>query len=64
MRCRTVILVEHKTKMALGISRRGIVLRHRQLLADGSPDEIRNDTSVKRTTLMLEVDAWTTGVTS
>jgi ABC-type lipopolysaccharide export system ATPase subunit len=47
--------------MALGIRRRLIVLHHGQLLADGSPDEIRNDTSVKRTTLMLEVDklnAW------
>jgi branched-chain amino acid transport system ATP-binding protein len=45
---RTVILVEHKMKMVLGISKRVIVLHHGELLADGSPDEVRNDAEVKR----------------
>ncbi|WP_076860730.1 ABC transporter ATP-binding protein [Bradyrhizobium mercantei] len=47
-RSRTVILVEHKMKMVLGISQRVIVLHHGELLADGTPDQIRNDANVKR----------------
>lgn len=45
---RTVVLVEHKMKMVLGISKRIIVLHHGQLLADGTPDEVRNDSEVRR----------------
>jgi branched-chain amino acid transport system ATP-binding protein len=45
---RTVILVEHKMKMVLGVSQRVVVLHHGELLADGTPDEIRNDADVKR----------------
>src|SRR5882672_6323216 len=44
---RTVVLVEHKMKMVLGISKRVIVLHHGQLLADGTPDDVRNDPEVK-----------------
>ncbi len=47
-RSRTVILVEHKMKMVLGISQRVVVLHHGELLADGSPDEIKKDDTVKR----------------
>lgn len=45
---RTVVLVEHKMKMVLGISDRVIVLHHGELLADGTPDEVRNNVEVKR----------------
>ena len=45
---RTVILVEHKMKMVMGLCQRLIVLHHGELLADGTPDEIRANTEVKR----------------
>ena len=45
---RTVILVEHKMKLVMGLCRRLIVLHHGELLADGSPDEIRSNAEVKR----------------
>jgi branched-chain amino acid transport system ATP-binding protein len=45
---RTVILVEHKMKLVMGISDRLIVLHHGELLAEGSPDDIRKNELVKR----------------
>src|SRR5690606_1866164 len=45
---RTVILVEHKMKMIMGISDRVIVLHHGEFLASGTPDEIRRNEEVKR----------------
>ena len=45
---RTVILVEHKMKMVMGLCKRLVVLHHGELLADGSPDEIRSNAEVKR----------------
>lgn len=45
---RTVILVEHKMKLVMGLCQRLIVLHHGQLLAAGSPDDIRSDSEVKR----------------
>ncbi len=45
---RTVILVEHKMKLVLGISDRLLVLHHGELLAAGTPDEIRRNETVKR----------------
>ncbi len=45
---RTVILVEHKMKLVMGISDRVLVLHHGELLAEGTPDEIRRDETVKR----------------
>ena len=45
---RTVILVEHKMKLVMGLCRRLIVLHHGELLADGSPEEIRSNAEVKR----------------
>jgi branched-chain amino acid transport system ATP-binding protein len=45
---RTVILVEHKMKLVMGLCRRLIVLHHGELLAEGSPEEIRNNAEVKR----------------
>ncbi|MYN29162.1 ABC transporter ATP-binding protein [Duganella levis] len=45
---RTVVLVEHKMKMVMGISDRIVVLHHGELLATGKPDDIRANDEVKR----------------
>ncbi|MGQ3671365.1 ABC transporter ATP-binding protein [Xanthobacter sp. TB0136] len=45
---RTILLVEHKMKMILGLSNRILVLHHGRLLADGTPDEVRSDPEVRR----------------
>lgn len=45
---RTVILVEHKMKMVMGLCSRLIVLHHGELLVDGTPEEIRNNAEVRR----------------
>lgn len=45
---RTVILVEHKMKLVMGLCKRLIVLHHGELLADGNPEEIRANAEVKR----------------
>ena len=45
---RTVILVEHKMKLVLGISDRILVLHHGELLAEGTPPEVRQNEAVKR----------------
>jgi len=45
---RTIILVEHKMKLVMGICERIIVLHHGELLADGTPDEVRTNAEVKR----------------
>jgi branched-chain amino acid transport system ATP-binding protein len=45
---RTVVLVEHKMKMVMGISERIIVLHHGELIAEGTPDDIRANDLVKR----------------
>jgi branched-chain amino acid transport system ATP-binding protein len=45
---RTVILVEHRMKLVMGISDRILVLHQGRLLAEGRPDEIRADEEVRR----------------
>ena len=45
---RTVILVEHKMKMVMGLCRRLLVLHHGELLAEGTPHEIRANDTVRR----------------
>lgn len=45
---RTILLVEHKMKMILGLSDRVLVLHHGQLLAEGSPKEIQANPEVRR----------------
>ncbi|MBP7063841.1 ABC transporter ATP-binding protein [Ferrovibrio sp.] len=45
---RTVILVEHKMKLVMGICERIVVLHHGELLADGTPAEVQNNADVKR----------------
>jgi branched-chain amino acid transport system ATP-binding protein len=51
---RTVVLVEHKMKLIMGISNRVVVLHHGELLADGKPDEIRANEEVRRVYLGQE----------
>jgi branched-chain amino acid transport system ATP-binding protein len=48
---RTVILVEHKMKLVMKISDRITVLHQGQVIADGTPEEIRNDPVVRQTYL-------------
>ena len=45
---RTVVLVEHKMKLVMGICQRLVVLHQGELLAEGSPHEIRQNAEVKR----------------
>ena len=45
---RTVVLVEHKMKLVMGICQHLVVLHHGELLAQGTPDDIRNNEEVKR----------------
>ncbi|MFL5033767.1 MAG: ABC transporter ATP-binding protein [Microvirga sp.] len=45
---RTVILVEHRMKLVMGISDRILVLHHGRLLAEGAPDDIRSHEEVRR----------------
>ncbi len=45
---RTVILVEHKMKLVMGISDRLLVLHQGETLAEGTPDEIRRNDMVRR----------------
>lgn len=45
---RTILLVEHKMKMVIGLSERVLVLHHGRLIADGKPSEIQSDPEVKR----------------
>jgi len=42
----TVLLIEHDMKVVMGISERITVLDHGELLAEGSPEEIRSNPSV------------------
>ena len=45
---RTILLVEHKMKMIIGLSERILVLHHGQLIADGTPQDIQTDPEVRR----------------
>lgn len=45
---RTVVLVEHKMKLVMGLCERLIVLHHGEFLAEGTPDEIRGNPEVRR----------------
>jgi branched-chain amino acid transport system ATP-binding protein len=48
---RTIVLVEHKMKLVMRISDRITVLHQGQVLADGTPDEIRSNELVQQTYL-------------
>jgi branched-chain amino acid transport system ATP-binding protein len=45
---RSVILVEHKMKLVMGICERLLVLHHGEFLAEGTPEDIKNNDDVKR----------------
>jgi branched-chain amino acid transport system ATP-binding protein len=45
---RTIILVEHKMKLVLGLCQRLLVLHHGEFLAEGTPDDIRANAEVRR----------------
>ncbi len=45
---RSVILVEHKMKLVMGICERLLVLHHGEFLAEGTPAEIKANHDVKR----------------
>lgn len=51
---RTVVLVEHKMKLVMGISDHLVVLHQGQVLAEGPPDDIRANEEVKRVYLGQE----------
>ena len=51
---RTVVLVEHKMKLVMGLCERLIVLHHGELLAEGTPEQIRNNADVRRVYLGQE----------
>jgi branched-chain amino acid transport system ATP-binding protein len=42
----TVFLIEHDMKLVMGISRRIVVLDHGEKIAEGSPEQVRNDSRV------------------
>jgi branched-chain amino acid transport system ATP-binding protein len=44
----TIVLVEHKMKVVMEVSDRITVLHYGTLLAQGTPDEIRNNEEVRR----------------
>ena len=45
---RTVVLVEHKMKLVMGICQRLVVLHQGELLAEGTPADIQRNADVKR----------------
>jgi len=45
---RTLVLVEHKMKLVMGLCERLIVLHHGEFLAEGTPEQIRNNVEVRR----------------
>jgi branched-chain amino acid transport system ATP-binding protein len=47
-RQRTILLVEHKMKMILGLSDKILVLHHGRLIAGGTPHSIQADPEVRR----------------
>ena len=56
-RGRALLIVEHDMEVVFAISDRISVLVYGQVIATGTPDEIRNDASVKEAYLGEEVTA-------
>jgi branched-chain amino acid transport system ATP-binding protein len=58
---RTVLLVEHKMKVVMNVSDRITVLHQGQVLADGTPQEIRASERVQQTYLGAVTGPWAAG---
>ena len=52
----TLLFTEHDMSVVFSIADRISVLHHGQILASGSPDEVRNDSEVKKVYLGEGVD--------
>ena len=44
----TVFLIEHDMKLVMGISEHIVVLDHGEVIADGKPEQVKNDPNVIR----------------
>ena len=53
----TLLFTEHDMSVVFGIAERISVLHHGEIIAEGTPDEVRNDAEVRRVYLGQEVDA-------
>ncbi|TME92139.1 MAG: hypothetical protein E6I40_11610 [Chloroflexi bacterium] len=42
----TVFLIEHDMRVVMGVSRRIVVLDHGEKIAEGTPEQVRNDQRV------------------
>ena len=44
----TMVVVEHRLEFVFGLSDRVIVMHNGEIIADGSPDDVKNDARVRQ----------------